>query len=190
MYKYYNPHPKGTTTEVGDCVKRAIVATTGRDYMEVQRELNAYKKITGAKSFNSNRNPHRYVEDVLNAKRIEVFSKTTVEEFCEQHPRGRYILDMDEHWSACVDGCIYDTWDCRSETVNFAYKIKADNCKAPDLSRQKLCYCCTSEQISDTESRIRIYDGNGTFVERHIPIELVKGYVRCLEDQHYTYVEI
>ena len=74
--------------------------------------------------------------------------------------------------------------------MNFAYKIKADNCKAPDLSQQKLCYCCTSEKISDTESRIRIYDGNSTFVERHIPTELVKGYVRCLEDQHYTYVEI
>ena len=190
MYKYYNPHPKGTTTEVGDCVKRAIVATTGRDYMEVQRELNAHKKITGAKSFNSNRNPHRYVEDVLNAKRIEVFSKTTVEEFCEQHPRGRYILDMDEHWSACVDGCIYDTWDCGNKKVNFAYEITTEPYAPPDISKQVFKYCCTSKRISDTETCICIYDGNGAFVERKIPTELTKGYILCLQHSNYQHIDL
>ena len=30
MYKYYNPHPKGLSTD--DCVKRAIVVVTGMDY--------------------------------------------------------------------------------------------------------------------------------------------------------------
>lgn len=46
MYKYLNVHPKGL--KVRDCVKRAITTTTGMDYMEVQRELNRFKKITGA----------------------------------------------------------------------------------------------------------------------------------------------
>ena len=56
MFKYYNPHPKGITTEVGDCVKRAIVVTTGIPYIKVQNELNKYKKITGARSFNTDFN--------------------------------------------------------------------------------------------------------------------------------------
>lgn len=190
MYKYYNPHPKGTTTEVGDCVKRSIVAATGMGYMEVQQELNAYKKITGAKSFNSNRNPYRYVEDVLNAKRIEVSKNSTVDEFCKANPRGRYILDMDEHWSACVDGCIYDTWDCSKEKVNFAYEITTEPYTALDLKNQVFKYCCTSERISDTETRIRIYDGNGTFVERIIPAELTAGYVLCLQHSNYQYIDL
>ena len=187
MYKYYNPHPKGLS--VDDCVKRAIVVVTGWDYAVVQRQLNEYKKVTGAKSFNSVKNL-RYVEDVLNAKRIEAFSKTTVEEFCEQHPRGRYILDMDEHWSACVDGCIYDTWDCGNKKVNFAYEITTEPYAPPNMTKQVFKYCCTSERLSDNETSLRIYDGNGAFVERKIPNELTKGYVLCLQHSNYQYIDL
>ncbi len=187
MYKYYNPHPKGLSTD--DCVKRAIVVVTGMDYSKVQRELNEYKKVTGAKSFNSIKNL-RYVEDVLKAKKISLNSKFTAEEFCKKYPRGRYILDMDAHWSACVDGCIYDTWDCSKEKVNFAYEIATEPFTPPNLKQQIFKYCCTSERISDTETRIRIYDGNGTFAERIIPIELTAGYVRCLQDSNYNYIEL
>ena len=141
MYKYYNPHPKGLS--VDDCVKRAIVVVTGRDYTVVQRELNEYKKITGAKSFNSVKNL-RYVEDVLKAKKIPLNKQLTAKEFCQSYPCGRYILDMDEHWSACVDGCIYDTWDCRSEKVNYAYEITTLPYIMPNLKMQGFKNCCTS----------------------------------------------
>ena len=187
MYKYYNPHPKGLSTD--DCVKRAIVVVTGMDYSKVQRELNEYKTVTGAKSFNSIKNL-RYVEDKLSAKKITFHNKLTVEEFCKKYPRGRYILDMDEHWSACVDGCIYDTWDCSNIKVNFAYEISTEPYTAPDLKTQVFKYCCTSERISDTETRIRIHDGNGAFVERKIPTELTKGYVLCLQHSNYQYINL
>ena len=187
MYKYYNPHPKGLSTD--DCVKRALVVVTGRDYVTVQRELNEYKKVTGAKSFNSVENL-RYAEDVLKAKKVTFHSKLTAEEFCRKYPTGRYILDMAEHWSACVDGCIYDTWDCSQEKVNFAYEITTEPYSPPDISKQVFKYCCTSEKISDIETRIRIYDGNGAFVERQIPTELTKGYVFCLQHSNYQYIDL
>ena len=187
MYQYYNPHPGGVTTD--DCVKRAIVVVTGMDYAKVQRELNLYKKVTGAKSFNSIQNL-RYVEDVLKASKIPLESNLTAEEFCKKHPHGRYILDMNEHWSACVDGCIFDTWDCGKEKVNFAYGITTVPYTPPDLKKQVFKYCCTSERISDTETRIRIYDGNGNFVERKIQTALTSGYVRCLQDSNYRYIDL
>lgn len=187
MYKYYNPHPKGLSTD--DCVKRALVVVTGRDYVTVQRELNEYKKVTGAKSFNSVENL-RYVEDILKAKKISLHTQMTAEEFCQKHPMGRYILDMEEHWSACVDGCIYDTWDCGNEKVNFAYEITTEPYAPPNISKQVFKYCCTSERISDIETRIRIYDGNGAFVERKIPSELTKGYVLCLQHSNYQYIDL
>ena len=187
MYKYYNPHPKGLS--VDDCVKRAIVAVTGYDYAVVQRELNEYKKVTGAKSFNSIKNL-RYVEDVLKATKVSFSKEMTAEEFCKKHPRGRYILDMDEHWSACVDGCIYDTWDCSKKTVNFAYEVITKPYTPPDLKKQVFKYCCTSERISDTETRIRIYDGNGAFTERKILTELTSGYVLCLQHSNYQYIDL
>ena len=120
MYKFFNPHKKGTNTLVGDCVKRAVVATTGMDYVDVQRRLNEYKKVTGAKSFNADKNPHRFVEEVLGAKKIILKNKVSAEQFCKKYPNGRYILDMDGHWSCSVDGDIYDTWDTSEELVNFA----------------------------------------------------------------------
>ena len=187
MYKYYNPHPKGLSTD--DCVKRAIVVVTGMDYSKVQRELNEYKTVTGAKSFNSVKNL-RYVEDVLKAKKIILNNKLTAEAFCKKNPFGRYILDMGEHWSACVDSCIYDTWDCGNEKVNFAYEITTEAYAPPDISKQVFKYCCTSKRISDTETCIRIYDGNGAFVERKIPTELTKGYVLCLQHSNYQHIDL
>ena len=187
MYKYYNPHPKGLSTD--DCVKRAIVVVTGMDYSKVQRELNEYKTVTGAKSFNSVKNL-RYVEDILKAKKISLDVEMTVDEFCKKYPKGRYILDMEEHWSACVDGCIYDTWDCGNKKVNFAYEITTEPYAPPDIKKQIFKYCCTSERISDIETRIRIYDGNGAFVERKIPSELTQGYVLCLQHSNYQYIDL
>ena len=187
MYKYYNPHPKGLSTD--DCVKRAIVVVTGLDYSKAQRNLNEHKAVTGAKSFNSIKNL-RYVEDVLKAKKIIFHSKLTAEEFSKKYPRGRFILDMDEHWSACVNGCIYDTWDSSKKTVNFAYEVTTKPYTPPDLKKQVFKYCCTSERISDTETRIRIYDGNGAFAERKIPTELTAGYVLCLQHSNYQYIDL
>ena len=187
MYKYYNPHPKGLSTD--DCVKRAIVVVTGMDYAKVQNALNEYKTVTGAKTFNSIENL-RYAENVLKAKKLVPESKLTAEEFCKKYPRGRFILDMDEHWSACIDGCIYDTWDCGKETVNFAYEITAKPYTPPDLKKQVFKYCCTSEKISDAETQIRIYDGNSAFSERKIPTELTKGYVLCLQHSNYQYIDL
>ena len=187
MFQYYQPHPKGISTN--DCVKRAIVVVTGMDYMEVQRQLNQYKKVSGAKQFNSIKNL-RYVEDKLHAKTILLEKPITAAEFCQNHPHGRYILDIQEHWSSCVNGTLYDTWDCSNELVRLAYEVSTLPYTPPNLKQQVFKHCCTSERISDTETRIRIYDGLGNFAERTIPTPLTEGYVRCLIDNHYCYVAL
>ena len=127
MYQYYNAHPKGLL--VGDCVKRAISKAANMDYMEVQRELNRYKKVTGAKAFNSDYNPHKYVENVLHGVKLSFPAekgkpRMNGQRFCESYKKGRYILNMAGHWSCCVDGVIYDTWDCSDKCVYTAYKIE------------------------------------------------------------------
>lgn len=190
MYRFFNPHKKGTATSVGDCVKRAIVATTGMDYADVGRKLNAYKKVTGAKTFNGEKNPHHYVEDILEGRMIALKKKMSAKDFAKRHPRGRYILDMDGHWSSCIDGDIYDSWDCSDELVNFAYEINTHGFNGVELKKQVFKYCCTSEAISKTETRVRIYDGNGNFAERIIPSALVEGYVLCLKHSNYQHIAL
>ncbi len=126
MYKYLNLHPKRLLVE--DCVKRAIALAANMDYRIVQRELNRYKRVTGAESYNSGYNPHRYIENVLKGEKL-VFSakegerRMTGGEFCRQYPKGRYVLNMPGHFTACIDGVIYDTWDPSEKIVYTAYKI-------------------------------------------------------------------
>ena len=48
MFKYYNAHPRKLS--VDDCVKRSITLVTGIPYIEVQKDPNDHKKITGVKS--------------------------------------------------------------------------------------------------------------------------------------------
>lgn len=129
MFKKFNANPKGL--KVGDCVKRAITKATGKDYMEVQRELNQCKKITGCAKFNDNKNWKYYVEEVLGATKIS-FPAVQGEErmngkrFMVEYYRGTYILRMAHHLSCCIDGHIYDTWDCTDSCVYTAYKIIDD----------------------------------------------------------------
>ena len=126
-FEYYNAHPK--KLETTDCVKRAITLAAQMDYMEVKRELNRYKKVTGASSFNSDYNPHKYVENVLKGEKMSFPAvkgepRMNGERFCAKYPKGRYILSMAGHWTCCIDGIIYDIWDCTQKCVYTAYKLK------------------------------------------------------------------
>lgn len=126
MYQFYNAHPENKI--VGDCVKRAISKASNMDYNEVKRALNRYKKITGAQKFNEPKNCYAYVENVLNGKKISFPAikgepRMNGARFCEAYPKGSYILSMAHHWSCCVDGVIYDTWDCSKKCVYQAWKL-------------------------------------------------------------------
>jgi len=186
MYTYLNVHPKGLS--VGDCVKRAITKAANMDYMEVQRELNRYKKVTGAKSFNSDYNPHKYVENVLHGIKLSFPAvkgqpRMNGERFSKAYPKGSYILNMAGHWSCCVDGVIYDTWDCSDKCVYTAYKIIPQN----RTTVKKNCYAVTN--VINGPSRVIVYDKQGNDVVHEMNSTLVSGYIRCLEDMGYTAVK-
>ncbi len=126
MYQYYNAHPKGKL--VGDCVKRAISKAANIPYKEVSLQLNRYKKVTGAKTFNEMTNDVPFIENVLHGQKMSfpaVKGKPRMngERFCEAYPIGSYILQMAHHLTACVDGVIYDTWDCSEKCVYRAWKV-------------------------------------------------------------------
>ena len=126
MYEYLNLNPKGKL--VGDCVKRAIAKATGNPYHDVSLGLNRHKKITGAKSFNSDYNWLSYIEKVCNGKKLSFPSvkgepRMNGKRFCDAYPKGRYVLQMANHLTACVDGIIYDTWDCSYKCVYRAWKV-------------------------------------------------------------------
>lgn len=183
MYKYLNVHPKGLI--VGDCVKRAITTAAQMDYMEVQRELNRYKKITGAKTFSSDYNPHKYVENVLKARKLSFPAergkkRMTAGEFSRTHPVGRYILNMAGHWSCCVDGVIYDTWDCSDKCVYTAYHL----CNSRSQEIPVDSYSVTSNGDCTFNVSIHTVSKNETR-QTCVTKNNLLGYLMCLEDMGY-----
>lgn len=125
-FEYCNVHPKGKI--VGDCVKRAICRTTGTDYMEVQRTLNRLKRELGAEEFNSQKVLDEFIRRngflIISFPAKKGVPRMNGERFCEAYPKGSYILSMAHHWTACIDGVIYDTWDCSEKCVYRAFKVK------------------------------------------------------------------
>ena len=172
MYTYYNAHPKGLS--VGDCVKRAICKAANMDYMEVQRELNRYKKVTGASAYNTDHNPHKYVENVLHGVKMSFPAKAgkkrmTPEQFCKDYPTGNYILNMAGHWSCIVDGVIYDTWDCSDRCVYTAYKV------TPETKYFKIIK-------HEDKYSVHVTNDEQVYLTGYIDKKELSGYKHCLED--------
>ena len=98
--------------------------------MEVSRELNRLKKKeTGCKHFNDDKNWKTYVKKKgytkLSFPAVKGEPRMNGKRFCKTFPtKGRYILRVAGHLSCCIDGVIYDTWDCSEKCVYNAYKVK------------------------------------------------------------------
>ncbi len=192
MYKYLNLHPYELL--VDDCVKRSIAMAANMEYSTVQRELNRHKKITGAKIYYEGGNPDSYVKNVLHGEKIDFSNRhnMTGSRFCEEYPKGNFILDMETHWTACVDGVIYDTWDCSGEKVEYAYKIiPRENAQNPTASKT---YCVTFDVKKSTyrhysQYTVTICDENGKVKEKKVSGDIILGYKRCLGDLVYTEIK-
>lgn len=124
MFKYYNPNPYRNL--VGDCVIRAISKATDQTWEDTYLDVamlgyqlkdmpssnevwNAY--LTGKKGFKRKMIPNTCPDCY------------TVRDFCEEHPKGEYILATGSHVVAVSQGCYFDTWDSgNTNPIYYYYK--------------------------------------------------------------------
>lgn len=122
-YIHYNDNPFGL--DVGDCVIRAISLALNYNWFMVHDEL-CFLSRKMADMPSSNRVWKAYLKEKGISERMidtQCPNCLTVEEFCDSHNRGRYILSTCEykkannivvtgtHVIAVIDGDYYDTWD-------------------------------------------------------------------------------
>lgn len=125
-YKFYNRHPKGLTTK--DCVVRAISTAFDTDYNEQRVELNRQKREWGFDTYKSTEFLYKYLKEkglermIIKVQKGEPRIKGS--DFCKLHPKGTFILKMLGHFSVCVDGVIFDIWDCQYRSVYTAWEVK------------------------------------------------------------------
>lgn len=53
--------------------------------------------------------------------------RETVDQFCKNHPKGIFILNLAGHLTCVKDGLFYDVWDCSHKTAYNYYEISLEN---------------------------------------------------------------
>ena len=110
-FQFYNPNPAGRF--VGDCTIRAICRLTDKDWDSVYAGTAFHGFLrkdmpSGNSTWGSYLKRHGYVMDMIPNTCPDCY---TVEDFCRDNPKGKFLLALDGHVVAVVDGDYYDTWD-------------------------------------------------------------------------------
>lgn len=125
-YKKYNANPTGK--HVGDCTVRAVSKALSCDWEQAYAGLiaegylfcdmpsanivwGAYLRRKGFK--------RKIIPD-------ELPDNYTVVDFCNDHPKGTFVLALDRHVICIQDGDYYDTWDSGKE-IPIYYWTKEEN---------------------------------------------------------------
>lgn len=121
MWIEFNINPYGL--RVGDCVIRAIAKALEKPWEDIYIDLclqgfllgdlpssnavwSAYLKRKGFKRHTIEDCPDCY----------------TVEDFCQDHPKGVYVIGTGSHAVCAVDGNYYDAWQSGGETPVYYFE--------------------------------------------------------------------
>jgi len=114
-FVFYNPNPAGRF--VGDCTIRAICRLTDQDWDTVYAGT-VFQGFLQKNMPSGNSTWGAYLQRQGYVTRPILGSCPygyTVDDFCKDHPVGRYLLALDQHVVTVVDGDYYDTWDSGKE---------------------------------------------------------------------------
>lgn len=121
MYEFYNPNPHDIRT-AGDCVVRALCKVFNKGWDTIYDDICLQGK----------RMKRMPTENVVWGEYLwnRAFSKHfiycgdcyTVRDFVQEYHRGTYVLGLDGHAVACIDGTYYDTGDCGDENILYFWK--------------------------------------------------------------------
>lgn len=117
MYRQYNPNSCGIKT--GDCTVRAISKLLDKEWDEVYIGL-CIQGFLMCSMPSTNSVWGTYLRN-HNCERISI-DPITVIEFCEQHPKGKYLLATGTHVVTVENGDYYDIWDSGDELIIYYFK--------------------------------------------------------------------
>lgn len=123
-YIYMNPNPRGK--HVGDCSTRALAIALDIDWDSAYDLQYKFGKPIGDMA-----NSTATINNILikNGFIRETIPNTcpacyTIWDFCDDHPRGTYVLSTGSHIVTAIDGNYYDTWDSGDEVPIIYWRRK------------------------------------------------------------------
>ena len=119
-FKFLNLQPLGHLEE--DCVCRAISFALQMPYEKTQYKLYLISELFECEELCVCCYKH-LLDNIFNLERVESFQGLSIEEFISLNNKGTFIIRVDGHLTACRDGVLMDTWDCRDEIVDIVWKV-------------------------------------------------------------------
>ena len=121
-YVEFNNNPCGR--RVGDCVVRAIskALNMGWESTHLMLDVNAISMGDMPSSdavWGATLRQHNFYKHLIK-------EYTTVKDFCEQHPKGLYVLALGGHVVTVIDGDYFDSWDSGSEIIQYYWSKEED----------------------------------------------------------------
>lgn len=115
VFEEYNPNPVGR--HVGDCSIRAIAKALDTDWETafILVTVNAYQMGDMPSSdsvWGAVLRENGFYKKIIPNYCPDCY---TVEDFCEDHPNGIFVLGFGGHVATVVDGKLYDSWDSSKE---------------------------------------------------------------------------
>jgi hypothetical protein len=124
VYVSYNANPE--RKRVGDCTVRAISKALGQEWEYtylglclqgfIMHDMPSSDAVWGT-YLHSKKFKRKTLEN-------ECPQCYTIRDFCEEYKDGTYIVALDKHVVAVVDGKLYDTWDSTDESPIYYWYIK------------------------------------------------------------------
>lgn len=126
MWIQYNPNPAGRM--VGDCAVRAIskALNMGWEAAYIALTLNGLQMADMPSSnsvWGSLLRQHGFYRKNLPDTCPVCY---TVEDFCEDNPKGLFVVGTGNHVVTIIDSCYFDSWDSGKEIVQFVWYKKED----------------------------------------------------------------
>lgn len=124
MARWVKENSNPLQNQVGDCVIRAIAKATGKTWDETYVAL----MLQGFQDKNwpsANAVWGKYLQRIGYRRKVVPDSCPdcyTVEQFCEDHQEGTYVLALQAHAVAVIDGRYIDSWDAGQEPVVYYWE--------------------------------------------------------------------
>ena len=124
MFKFYNPNP--LNKRVGDCTVRAISKLLDQSWEETYTGLTVegfcFCDMPSANAIWGSYLKNKGFERCIIPNDYPDFY--SVEDFCKDNPKGRFLLTLSSHVVTIIDGCAFDTWDSSGEVVIYYWRKK------------------------------------------------------------------